>query len=73
MQATWDIHFTIEGKLDIFKNGELVHRSVPIVWLERNLAPYGIRGEDYENVVRQLSKAGMASEKIPQLGKVFRA
>jgi hypothetical protein len=61
MRSTWDIHFTVEGKLDIFKNGELVHRSVPLVWLERQLDLYGISGDDYKNVVHQLRDTGKAS------------
>ena len=65
MRVTWDIQFTLEGKLDILKNGELIHRAVPIAWLERNLAPYGIFGKAYEDIVRQLSRAGKASTEIP--------
>lgn len=64
MRSCWDIHFTVEGKLDIFKNGDLVHRSVPIVWLERQLDLYGISGDDYKDVVHQLTDKGKASVKI---------
>jgi hypothetical protein len=55
MYTTWDINFTAEGKLDIFKNGELIHRSVPIAWLERQLALYDC-GE-------RLQERGSASER----------
>jgi len=60
-----DIYFTVEGKLDIFKNGKRAYSSVPIAWLESYLAPHGVCGEDYKNVVDQLHDAGMASVKIP--------
>jgi hypothetical protein len=64
MYTTWEICFTVEGKLDIFKNGERVHRGVPIVWLERQLALYGICDEDYKKVVDQLSDVGKASVRL---------
>ena len=57
--------FTVEGKLDIFKNGKRAYSSVPIAWLECYLAPHGICGEDYKNVVNRLYDTGMAFVKIP--------
>jgi len=59
-----DIYFTVEGKLDIFKNCKRAYSSVPIAWLECYLAPHGICGEDYKNVVNQLYDTGMAFVRI---------
>lgn len=69
MYTTWDVHKKSDGTFDIFKNSELQHPSIPQKWLERQLAPYGIVEDTYEDVLEQLSKTGSATVKLPPLGK----
>ena len=68
MYKTWNIESRENGTFDIFKDGELHHKGVPDIGLERQLAPHGIIGEDYEDVRRQLSETGNARISLPTPG-----
>ena len=69
MNIAWLIRKKEDGTLDIFENGGLLHKAVPQVSLQRQLDPYGIIGDTYENVLCQLAENGEASVAIPLPGK----
>lgn len=70
MDTKWSVFKKADGSFDILKNGVLLH-TIKEAWLERQLAPYGILGNDYEDVIRQLEESGNAQVSISPMGKFF--
>jgi len=69
MDIDWNIRKREDVTFDIYKNGELHHESIPESFLERQLAPYGIISDRYQEVLRQLAETGNASVSAPVPGK----
>lgn len=61
MDIDIEVHKKPDGTFDIFKDGKLLSGSVPTLALvEKQLDPYGVVGDTYRELRRQLTEAGMA-------------
>lgn len=69
MDITWEIRRTESSTFDIFRNATIQHKGVPESALEGYLDPYGIIGNTYQEVRRQLRDTGRAEVTIPVPGK----
>jgi hypothetical protein len=69
MDITWEIRKTETNTFDIFTNATIHHKGVPDSALEGYLDPYGIVGDTYQEVRRQLRDTGWAKVTIPVPGK----
>jgi hypothetical protein len=59
-QNVWEIVKEQDGTFNFFRNGQLLHRSIPDKWLEGQLVRYGFCGEEYREIRRELKRSGRA-------------
>jgi hypothetical protein len=57
---TWEIFRKEDGTFEMFHQGKLVRGAIPDPWLEDELARYGLCGEEYHDIRRQLDESGKA-------------
>jgi hypothetical protein len=56
----WEIVRKEDGTFDMFREGELLHGSIPDKWLADQLGNYGFCGQEYKDIRLQLDQFGRA-------------
>jgi len=56
----WEVVRNEDGTFEMLHKGKLLHSSIPDKWLEAQLGRYGLCGEEYKDIRRQLDRSGRA-------------
>lgn len=69
MLVSWTVKQNLSGTYDVFRNGNIAQRRIPLENLEATLGPHHIRGQHWLNLLRQLEESGEGTVTIEYLAQ----
>ena len=72
----WEIVKKDDGTFDLFRNGGLLHGTIPEGWLADQLGQYGFCGQEYADIPSPTGRSGKSEDdpyrpnQVKPIGKV---